>query len=100
MEAAPSAVIASAGRYLIIKLNDKHEAEEIMKQLLWVAVVAGMVAGFSACGDKKDSADKAAEVQKAIQEGMQKEKGMVEGMLKGAESIEKKATEQKEETKK
>ena len=71
-----------------------------MKQFIFVVVIAGMVAGFSACGDKKDSADKGAEAQKAIQEGMQKEKAMMEGMQKGVEGIEKKMTEQKEETKK
>jgi hypothetical protein len=71
-----------------------------MKQFIFVMVIAGMVAGFSACGDKKDSADKSAEAQKAIQEGMQKEKAMVEGMQKGVEGVEKKMTEQKEETKK
>ena len=52
------------------------------------------------CGDKKDSADRNLEAQKAIQEGMQKEKQMYEGMQKGAESLEKKMQEQKEETKK
>jgi hypothetical protein len=71
-----------------------------MKQFICGAAIAGMIFGFSACGDKKDSADKAAEAQKAIQEGMQKEQKMMEGMLKGAESIDKKMTEQKEQTKK
>jgi hypothetical protein len=71
-----------------------------MKQLICGAAIAGMIFGFSACGDKKDSADKAAEAQKAIQEGMQKEKSMVEGMMKAGENLEKKMTEQKEETKK
>ncbi|MGE5216854.1 MAG: hypothetical protein ACM3SP_07620 [Chloroflexota bacterium] len=71
-----------------------------MKRFICIAVVAGMVGGFSACGDKKDSTEKAAEAQKVIQEGMQKEKAMVEGMQKGVEGIEKKMTEQKEETKK
>jgi hypothetical protein len=53
-----------------------------------------------ACGDQKDSADRAAEAQKAIQQGMQKEKSMMEGMVKGVETMEKKMTEAKEETKK
>ena len=52
------------------------------------------------CGDKKDSAERNLEAQKAIQEGMQKEKQMYEGIQKGAESMEKKMQEQKEETKK
>jgi len=71
-----------------------------MKQFICGTAIVGMIFGFSACGDKKDSADKAAEAQKAIQEGMQKEQKMMEGMLKGAENLDKKATEQKEETKK
>ena len=54
----------------------------------------------SSCGDKKDSADRNLEAQKAIQEGMQKEKQMYEGMQKGAENLEKKVQEQKEEPKK
>ncbi len=35
-----------------------------------------------------------------MQEGMQKEKSMMEGMQKGVENMEKKATEPKEEAKK
>jgi len=49
---------------------------------------------LSACGDKKDSAQREQEAQKAIQEGMQKEKQMFEGMQKGVETLEKKAAEQ------
>ncbi len=61
----------------------------------------GLAVAIAACGgDKKDSDQKAAEAQKAIQEGMQKEKSMMEGMQKGVEGIEKKAADQKEETKK
>jgi hypothetical protein len=71
-----------------------------MNQFICAAAIAGMIFGFSACGDKKDSGDTAAEAQKAIQEGMQKEKSMVEGMMKAGENLEKKMTEQKEETKK
>ncbi|HSK31422.1 MAG TPA: hypothetical protein VLA17_15790 [Candidatus Limnocylindria bacterium] len=70
-----------------------------MKKFISVTIVAGMLAGLSACGDKKDSADKAAEAQKAIQEGMQKEKSMVEGMMKAGENLEKEMTEKKEEAK-
>lgn len=70
-----------------------------MKKFISLTIVAGMLAGLSACGDKKDSADKAAEAQKAIQEGMQKEKSMVEGMMKAGENLEKEMTEKKEEAK-
>jgi len=71
-----------------------------MKQLVHVKFIAALLAGFSACGDKKDSAARDEEVKKVMQEGMQKEKSMMEGMQKGVEGIEKKMTEQKEETKK
>jgi hypothetical protein len=71
-----------------------------MKQLVYMTFVAALIAGFSACGDKKDSATRDEEVKKVMQEGMQKEKAMMEGMQKGVEGIEKKMTEQKEETKK
>lgn len=49
--------------------------------------------GLSACGDNKDSAEKQAEAQRAIQEGMRKERAMIEGMQKGAENLEKQAAE-------
>jgi hypothetical protein len=71
-----------------------------MKQLIFVTLMAGMIAGLSACGDKQESADRAEQAQKAIQEGAQKEKAMMEGMQKGVENLEKKMTEQKEEQKK
>ena len=71
-----------------------------MKQLIRAMVITGMIAGFAACGDKKDSAEREQQAQKAMQEGMQKEKAMMEGMQKGVENMEKKMTEQKEETKK
>ena len=49
----------------------------------------------SACGgDKKDSAERDKEVQKQIQEGMQKEKALYEGMQKNVETLEKKVEEQ------
>jgi hypothetical protein len=71
-----------------------------MKYLIRMTVIAGLIAGISACGDKKDSAERNQEAQRAIQEGMQKEKAMMEGMQKGVEDMEKKMTAQKEETKK
>jgi hypothetical protein len=58
-------------------------------------VILACAIAFSACGgDKKDSAERDKEVQKAIQEGMQKEKQMFEGMQKGVETLEKKVEEQ------
>jgi hypothetical protein len=71
-----------------------------MKQLTRLMLIATIIGGFSACGDKKDSAEREQEAQRAIQEGMQKEKAMMEGMQKGVENMEKKMTAQKEETKK
>ena len=71
-----------------------------MKQLIRLMITLSMIAGFAACGDKKDSAERAQEAQRAMQEGVQKEKAMIEGMQKGVENMEKKMTEQKEATKK
>lgn len=65
---------------------------------LVVAILLG--SALSACGDKKDSADREKEAQKVIQEGMQKEKAMYEGMQKGVEDLQKKAEAQSGETKK
>ena len=72
-----------------------------MKAILQLTLALGIAVALSACGgDKKDSADRAAEAQKAMQEGMQKEQKMMEGMVKGVETMEKKPAETKEETKK
>ena len=61
----------------------------------------GLALAIAGCGgDKKDSSDNAAEAQKAIQQGMQKERAMMEGMQKGVEGIEKKAADEKGESKK
>jgi hypothetical protein len=58
-------------------------------------VILACAIALPACGgDKKDSAERDKEVQKAIQEGMQKEKQMFEGMQKGVEALEKKVEEQ------
>ena len=65
----------------------------------WVVIV-GMIAAVSACGDKKEAAQREEAAKQAIQQGMEKEKAMMEGMQKGVENIEKKMTEQKQETKK
>ncbi|MBI4528989.1 MAG: hypothetical protein HY695_34765 [Deltaproteobacteria bacterium] len=52
------------------------------------------------CGkDEKSSAERDAEVQKALQQGAQKERQMYEGMQKGVEDLEKKAQEKKESPK-
>ena len=72
-----------------------------MKTFGRTILAMGLAVAIAGCGgDKKDSDAKAAEAQRAIQEGMQKEKSMMEGMQKGVERMEKKATDQKEETKK
>ena len=69
-----------------------------MKYLERFVIILTVALAISACGDKKDSAERNLEAQKAIQEGMQKEKQMYEGMQKGVENMEKKVQEQ--ETKK
>ena len=66
-------------------------------QLILIVAIAFAI---SACGDKKDSAARDQEAQRAIQEGMQKERKMYEGMQKGVEGLEKKTPEQKNETNK
>jgi hypothetical protein len=72
-----------------------------MKAILQLTLAFGIAVALSACGgDKKDSADRAAEAQKVMQEGMQKEQKMMEGMVKGVETMGKKPDETKEETKK
>ena len=72
-----------------------------MNQILRLSLVVGFSLAVSACGgDNKDSAERDAEAQKAIQQGMQREQKMMEGMVKGVETLEKKAAETREETKK
>jgi len=44
-----------------------------MKRYIYVIIFAGLLGGVSACGDKKDTAARDQEVQKVMQEGMQKE---------------------------
>lgn len=66
-----------------------------MIRLNGAIVMLACALAFSACGgDKKDSAERDKEVQKVIQEGMQKERQMFEGMQKGVETLEKKVEEQ------
>jgi hypothetical protein len=63
-----------------------------MKHYGWIAV--SLMLALTACGgDKKSSDERAQEAQRAIQEGMAKEKKMYEGMTKGGEALEKKAEE-------
>jgi len=59
-------------------------------KLISPIVMIALLAMISACGDKKDSAARDQEVQKVLQEGMQK----------GVEDIEKKVTDQKDASKK
>jgi hypothetical protein len=72
-----------------------------MNPVIKLSVALGLSIAVSACGgDSKDSADRAAEAQKAMQQGIQKEQKMIEGMVKGVETMEKKTAESKEETQK
>jgi hypothetical protein len=72
-----------------------------MRRALMTAMSFALAVGLSGCGkDDKDSAARDAEIQKQLQQGMQKEKQMYEGMQKGVENLEKKSPEQKQETSK
>jgi uncharacterized protein YlxW (UPF0749 family) len=72
-----------------------------MKYFVGLGAALVVVTMLSACGkDDKSSAERDKEVQKALQEGAQKEQKMYEGMQKNVENLEKKAQERKEETKK
>jgi hypothetical protein len=63
-----------------------------MKRHGWILLF--MLLGFPACGgDQKSSDDRTKDAQKAIQEGMAKEKKMYEGMVKGVEDVQKKVEE-------
>lgn len=67
------------------------------KMLACAAVVLLWGAG---CGkDQKSSAERDAEIKKALQEGAAKEQKMYEGMQKGMENMEKSLQEQKEKQK-
>lgn len=72
-----------------------------MRTSLLVITMLMLSLNFAACSkDDKSSAERDAEVQKRMQEGMQKEKQMYEGMQKNVEGVEQKNREKKEETKK
>ncbi len=58
-----------------------------------------LLAGQGCGRDEKSSAERDAEVKKAMQQGAQREQQMYQGMQKGVEDLEKAAKEQKEKTK-
>lgn len=60
-----------------------------------IAPALAIFLAFSACGDTQDS-DRAQKAEEAIQQGLQKEKALMEGMQKGVEDLQKQMTEQKE----
>jgi hypothetical protein len=69
-----------------------------MRMVFITGMVFALAVGVSACGkDDKDSAARDAEIQKKLQEGMQREKQMYEGMQKGVENLEKQSPPQKQE---
>jgi hypothetical protein len=69
-----------------------------MRMVFITGMVFALAVGVSACGkDDKDSAARDAEIQKKLQEGMQREKQMYEGMQKGVENLEKQSPQQKQE---
>jgi basic membrane lipoprotein Med (substrate-binding protein (PBP1-ABC) superfamily) len=58
--------------------------------------IAALLCGVGCGKDQKSSAERDAEVQKALQEGAAKERKMYEGMQKGVQDLEKKSPEEKE----
>jgi hypothetical protein len=71
-----------------------------MTNKIRLALIVLSMAVLTACGDKKDQAQREEAAKQAIQQGIQKEQKMIEGMAKGVEALEKKVTEAKDETKK
>ena len=71
-----------------------------MDKTLRMIVFIGIVAALPACGNKEDQAQRDEAAKQAIQQGAQKEQKMMEGMVKGVETVEKKIDRAKEETKK
>jgi hypothetical protein len=72
-----------------------------MNPVMKLSTALGLSIAVSASGgDSKDSADRAVAAQKALQQGIQKEQNLIEGIVKVVETLEKKAAEAKEETKK
>jgi len=74
--------------------------EAIMGKTFRVIALLSLAAALPACGDKKDQAAREEAAKQAIQQGAQKEQKMMEGMVKGVETVEKQMTEQKEGAKK
>ena len=71
--------------------------EKWIRGLAWAGLI---LLAASGCGrDERSSAERAAEAQKAIQQGAEREKKMFEGMQKGVEGLEKSLPEQKEKGK-
>lgn len=70
-----------------------------MRQRIRLIVIFLAFMTAAACGNKEDQAKREEAAKQAIQQGMEKEKAMMEGMAKGVENIGKKMTEAKEETK-
>jgi len=65
-----------------------------------LACAAVVLLWGAACGkDQKSSAERDAEIKKALQEGAAKEQKMYEGMAKGMENMEKSLQEKKEKQK-
>jgi len=71
-----------------------------MGETFRMMVLIGSIAALPACGNKEDQAAREEAAKQAIQQGAKKEQKMMEGMVKGVETVEKKMTEAKEETKK
>jgi hypothetical protein len=66
----------------------------------FLAIAAVVFLAGAGCGkDEKSSAERDAEIQKALQQGAEKERKMYEGMAKGMENMEKSVQEQQEKKK-
>ncbi len=65
-----------------------------MKNVARIYLALAVAFAVTGCGDKQESADRAQEAQKVIQQGMQKEKAMMEGMQKGVDDTQKKMSDQ------
>ncbi len=63
---------------------------------VFACAVAVLLLGIGCGKDQKSSAERDAEVQKALQEGAKKEQQMYQGMQKGMENVEKTVKDQKE----
>jgi hypothetical protein len=91
---------ASPNEFLLTGRAGKSILEDIMGKTFRMIVLFCLVAALPACGNKEDQAARDEAAKQAIQQGAQKEQKMMEGMVKGVETVEKKMTETKEETKK